>query len=292
MTSEPPPSQPEPNFQGKLTDALIKLLITGSGGSALYFVYVDQLPKAAIAGIVALGAGLLTSLGEGLMKPLQEGMSKRGERLGKAADEAIAKTVDRPLETLGFQKNYLDALKAYCYKVEIEGFQDLPGLALEDVFVPLRIEAAENRLTATGSREIWEFLPKRHNYIQNSPRAYSHRRIAILAGPGYGKTTLLRHLTFVFASNSVPAYIQFLVPVLLRFREVHTLIGDGLTPDLPDLIAQHLKQQAEFRTMEPKPSVEWFRDRLCNGQCLVMLDGLDEVPKSQVQKSGNGWIGR
>lgn len=281
MTSEQPPPQPEPNFQGKLTDALIKLLITGSGGSALYFVYVDQLPKAAIAGIVALGAGLLTSLGEGLMKPLQEGMSKRGERLGKAADEAIAKTVDRPLETLGFQKNYLEALKAYCYKVEIEGFQDLPGLALEDVFIPLRIESTENRLTVTGSREIWEFLPKRH---QNVPKAYSHRRIVILAGPGYGKTTLLRHLTFVFASNGCPAFVQMLLPVLLRFREVHTLIEDSLSPDLPDLVAQHLKHQAEFKTLEPKPSPEWFRDRLSSGQCLVMLDGLDEVPKSQRPK--------
>jgi hypothetical protein len=46
----------EPNFSDKVTDVLIKLFITGSGGSALYFLYINELPKAAIALLISVVA--------------------------------------------------------------------------------------------------------------------------------------------------------------------------------------------------------------------------------------------
>ena len=61
--SSPPP---KPDFSEKLTDALIKLLVVGSGGSTLYFLYINELPKAAIAGAIAVVSGLLGSFGVGL----------------------------------------------------------------------------------------------------------------------------------------------------------------------------------------------------------------------------------
>jgi len=82
MTS--PPSLPD-----KLTDALIKLVWTGSGGYALYSVYTEDLPKAAISALVYFGAALMTSFGQGLMGQLTGSMKSRGENAGKSVNKAV-----------------------------------------------------------------------------------------------------------------------------------------------------------------------------------------------------------
>jgi len=45
--TQPPPEQP--NFEKRLTDALVNLVVVGSGGYALHNLSVDEVPKAAIA---------------------------------------------------------------------------------------------------------------------------------------------------------------------------------------------------------------------------------------------------
>lgn len=285
MSQQPP--QPKP-ISEQVSDALVKLLVTGSGGSALYFLYIDELPKAVIAVAIAVATGLLTAFGEGLMKAFKSESSKLGEQLGKA----IMQEIRRTLENLSSDREqYLEALKASCYAFEIEGFQDLPGLALKDVFVPLRIEFSQDRVPFfRGHQQIWDFLPVRHQV----PSEYPHRRIAILAAPGYGKTTLMRYLAFTYASNPPNQTPPFL-PILLRFREIHHLLGSlkqqlsnpfntpdtsvTAIPSLPKLIAHHATQQLERQTLNL--SSRWFEEQLNRGLCLVMFDGLDEVPKRQ-----------
>ncbi|MEO0490782.1 MAG: NACHT domain-containing protein, partial [Cyanobacteria bacterium J06659_2] len=180
-------------------------------------------------------------------------------------------------------------MKAQCYAVEIEGFQDLPALALEEVFVPLRIESDQNRFgRTTGPQEIWDFLPQR----DQTPEQFPHRRMVILAAPGYGKTTLMRHLTLMFVSHPPANKPQF-IPILLQFREIYTLmsIADAIESsdslDLPELVTRHLSLQPEFKNLQP--SKNWFTEQLKQGNCLVMLDGLDEVPKSQ-RRSVRQWV--
>lgn len=276
----------EPNFSDKVTDVLIKLFITGSGGSALYFLYINELPKAVIAGLVSAGAALLTSFGEGLMGKLKSGMKSQGEAVGDVAAEAVGSARDLTWARLsGLSKQYQEALKAHCYAVEVEGFQDLPGLALDDVFVPLRIESTEHRLGQTdGPKEIWDFLPKRYQTPAQSP----HRRMVILAAPGYGKTTLMRHLTLNLVTDP-PEQVAELMPILLRFREVHALMrlptaGEETAAalSLPDLVLAHLKTQPEFQKAQPTKT--WLTEQLTKGTCLVMFDGLDEVPNSHRQQ--------
>jgi len=275
MTQEPPN---KPSLQEQLSDGLIKLVIAGSGGSTLYFLFHNEVPKALIAGVVTTVIGLLTKFGEGLMKPLQEGMSARGERAGKAIDKGIDQNFDHAQKTLtNFQQQYLDALKVDCYAIDIEGHQLDQTLALEDIFVPLRIESTlSDHLDVRNKWEIWDFLPTKSN--QNS-----YRRIVVLAPPGYGKSTLLRYLTFAHITRSGRANQTLqLLPILLRLRDIHTLIQDENSLLLPELIAKHLETKGEFRHL--KLSKEWFESQLKQKDCLVMFDGLDEVPKSQRSK--------
>jgi hypothetical protein len=271
MTEKSP--EPKTPLSDQLADALLKLLFVGSGGSSLFFLFKNDIPKALIAMGIASGTSLLTSFWDGLLEILRTRMKERGQEVGKAIDRAVDLTLS------GFKRKYLEVLKVECYTLEVEGHQIEQTLALEDVFVPLRIESAQNAgILSGGSQEIWEFLPKLHH----SPSQYPHRRIVVLAGPGYGKTTLLRHLTFEYATNPNPHQTRCFIPVLLRLREIHPLILEDNPPSLSNLIVKHLENRPEYRDF--KPSQNWFEEWLDKGECLVMLDGLDEVPKTQRDK--------
>ncbi len=275
MTEKSTEKSPEPKspLSEQFADALIKLLIAGSGGSSLFFLFQNEIPKALIAMGVAGGTSLLTSFWDGLIEVLKTRMKERGQGVGKAIDRAVDLTLS------GFKRKYLEVLKVECYTLEVEGHQLTQALALEDVFVPLHIESEQNsRILRGSSQEIWEFLPKQHH----SPGQYPHRRIVILAGPGYGKTTLLRHLTFSYVTKSHPSQTRWFIPVLLRLREIHSLIQGKNSPSLSELIIKHLENCPEYRDF--KPSQHWIEKWLDDGDCLVMLDGLDEVPKTQRDK--------
>jgi predicted NACHT family NTPase len=78
------------------------------------------------------------------------------------------------------------------------------------------------------------------------------------------------------------------MPILLRFRETYPLMrlvswddpGSDRPLNLPEVVVRHLSTQPEFRQCQPL-SDTWFTDQLEQGRCLVMLDGLDEVPSTQ-----------
>lgn len=277
--AEPQP----PKFEEKLTDALLKLLVTGSGASSLFFLYRNDFPKAVIALCVTAGGTLLTSFGEGLLEPLKTNWKERGKKLGAALDKEADKAINQFTDKLSdFEQKYREAVKAHCYRVEMEGFQDLPPLALADVFVPLRIESEDQRHINREVKQIWDFLPPINQITPHFP----YRRIVVLAQPGYGKTTLLRHLAFVYVTEppkDTPAFL----PVLLRLRDIYQLIAiptqepdtRGQFRKLSEVIIEHFKNQPEFKSLEVES--RWFEDHLKAGKCLIMLDGLDEVPKGQ-----------
>src|SRR5436305_15290908 len=43
---------------------------------------------------------------------------------------------------------------------------------------------------------------------------------------------------------------------------------------------------------QPKPPTGWVQKRLMSGQCLVMMDGLDEIADPQVRKKVVAWVER
>lgn len=278
--SNPQPPQPKKPFEERLTDAVVKLIATGSGGYALYNLYVEDMPKAAIAGIVALGSSLMTSFGQGFTKALSDRMKQRGESSGKLINQKFDTTVDKTLTQLtGFHPQYLDALQTHCHNLKVEGYKGrLPRLVLEDVYVPLRVHSeTASRISRTSRNlEIWDLLPT----AQHPDQRFPERLLAVIADPGYGKTTLMRFLTLSFANQTyTDRNAKALIPILLLFRDFYQRIQSKTEPSLPQLIVaqvQQLPRCSELRTSEP-----WFKDQLNQGKCLVMLDGLDEVPESK-----------
>ncbi len=256
----------------QLTDALVKLLVTGSGGSSLFFLFKNEIPKALIAAAIAAGAALLSSFGESLMKVLKEWMGKKGEQAG----HAITKKADRALDILSeFQGKYYQRLIYSCRDYRTQGLKTKGPfvLDLKKVFVPLRVAPESAGRVSPGmirassgssSLSIWDFLEA------SSDQQPTYQSMAILGAPGSGKTTLLEHLTLIYAEGRQPQESPTLIPILIYLRDVWDAIAKGC-PNLATLI----EQQESIKKLEPPP--QWFEDKLRHQQCLVMLDGLDEV---------------
>ena len=107
MTEE---SKKDPKLPEQFTDALIKFFVVGSGGSSLYFLVTDSIPKALIAGAIATGASLLTNFWEGLIDVLKPRTKSLGEATGKAIDRRLTGLTS---QFSNFQELYLESLKTY-----------------------------------------------------------------------------------------------------------------------------------------------------------------------------------
>jgi hypothetical protein len=234
MIPQPPPP---PTLEKRLADAVFKLLVAGSGGYALYNLYLEDIPKAAISGMLAFGFGLMTNFGQGLMDTLGNRMKQRGEASGKVIDQAIDETVDKTLTRLtGFHRQYLEAQQTRCVDLNVEGYGGLPRLALEEIYVSLRMHPGGKGNLALQNRSlsIWDILPK----AGDPPNTFLARLAAVIADPGYGKTTLMQFLTLTFANEGYREKgAKELIPVLLLFRDFHGQIQGQNTPSLPQLIA-------------------------------------------------------
>lgn len=107
------------------------------------------------------------------------------------------------------------------------------------------------------------------------------RVLALTGAPGTGKTTLLRHT----ARNICNSHHSGRgIPILLYLRDHITAIverHDGL----PDVVRSTLAQCG------PEPE-GWFDQRLRDGKCVVLLDGLDEVASDEDRRVVSAWVER
>jgi predicted nucleotidyltransferase/transcriptional regulator with XRE-family HTH domain/energy-coupling factor transporter ATP-binding protein EcfA2 len=116
-----------------------------------------------------------------------------------------------------------------------------------------------------------------------------HDRILLLGGPGSGKTTLLRCLALDAATADGTDSIAD-TPLFLRLGD-YAQAGDQRTPmDLASYVAAGIRAE---RQADPE---EMLRERLEQGDCIVLCDGLDEVargrPVKELQRELERFISR
>ncbi|MEI6332847.1 MAG: NACHT domain-containing protein, partial [Pseudanabaena sp. ELA645] len=293
MTQQPEP-KPKLNLEEQMTDIVLKIIktggIAGGGIGAFWQLFKESdIPKA----ILSLVIGIAISYATILIQPIHKGTKKRLEDFGKEADRRIDILSEAVVaRVLSMEERYFKAQAADCelYKTEGVGKIDgrVKGHLLEDVFVRLELNRNQRRAGWSGKNyrsnrgdntledlttDIWTLLLK-------GERDPLYKQIAILAWGGFGKTTLLRHVTYQLGRNKQSSEITRFVPVLLLLRKYRDLLGQEHPKDLSIIIEEHHIPNL-ITGEELRMPTDWAKNLLRQGKMLVMLDGFDEVPKLQ-----------
>jgi hypothetical protein len=124
--------------------------------------------------------------------------------------------------------------------------------------------------SVTERHSIWDFLDRPNRVL-----------LAIVGGPGSGKTTLLRHTARRLCGRRRPR--RLVVLLYLRDHAAAIAADPGIT--LAALLRTRLPR--DLAATEPG---RWFESRLAGGDCVVLLDGLDEIAEADHRKAVVDWV--
>jgi len=291
------------------TQALVQWMpLGGSGAAFVSFVLKSEWLLAVLMFPVMAVTVVWAAYTEAVLTRLREISAERGKKdvnffvawLGKV-NQAIR------WQLAGVEDKYLRCQGNACREYRTEGYNRGTFVPLlSEVFVPLELSSAfvkgisgeelpmfpgfhaEDveliRAVAENELKIWDFLGKIKQY-------HTFSRMAILAWGGYGKTTLLRHITYTYAKRRHRHYrVPLFLPVLLPLRKWQSTIATEKNLDLPSLIEKHhIPSLPEGADLKLPP--QWAKNQLQGGKMLVMFDGFDEV-KPEWRKSVSTWLGK
>jgi hypothetical protein len=284
----------------RLAELVLKAIGTGGitvGGANAFWQLIKEdgsISKAILSAVIGVGI----AYGAKLLMPIHRGNQERLENTGEAVNTAINDTIDQLFaKATRAEDVYLlcQALDCRDYKPEGMGARNRIFIPeLQAVFVPLELDSssiAPGLLPQRGQLpenwqelSIWTFLAK----ARQEP---AYRQLAIVAWGGFGKTTLLKHLAYIYGMKQHEPYgVPPLVPILLPLRNYRTQLTSDTPPSLPQLVMEHhLLHLAELNPRLRHLPPNWAQDILTRGKALVMLDGFDEIPEAE-RPSLSRWI--
>ena len=300
--------EPEKNL-GTFTTNLIRFFPLG--GSSFAFVSLLIKQEWVIA-LILFPVNIITVIWAAYSKSVLNRFAEiYTERGTKDADTLIASIdkADKSIkESIKWQlakpeEKYLTCQGNACTFYTTEGTANIFKPLLKDVFVPLELSgdflACNNAGELTPNPRGYQWEKQLVNLMEQKeglqiwdifkqlPKNKSYRTLAILAWGGYGKTTLLRHITYNYAQGKLRRGVPKLLPVLILLRRWQTVIFEQ-KPDLVTLIEKyHIPSLPEGEKLKRPPN--WMKNLLCQNKILVMFDGFDEV-KEDWQPFISKWI--
>lgn len=183
--------------------------------------------------------------------------------------------------TSDFPRRYRDYLLDDYQVMNVRGRKTRSpvSLELERVYVSLRARPPDLN-AATGRRGQSESLSIGRAMAQ-------HRRLVIIGGPGSGKTTLLFYLLLTYARKLAGDRLELdedRLPLFIPLRQLKTVLGREKGASLPQFLSDY------YARLGLSPPAGFFESRLKTGQCLVLLDGLDEVADQTERVQMAGWV--
>jgi len=192
--------------------------------------------------------------------------------------------------------SYLTNLKSECMYMDIRGLatgeKKAHQFRIDQLYIPLKTESwgiREEKREKKGSPEV---MMPREVPLQD---ALKEQRLLIKGDPGAGKTTFLRFLAFTLCQRWLgkedsPSGASVLWPeppplpilirpaVLMEYIKLHKGKGDGLPleDESPEWLVHFMETTGEENNWGL--SGDAIREKLKEGNCLILLDGLDEAP--------------
>ena len=233
-------------------------------GALLLLAYWMVLAVARFAGSVA--RGLTDRWRDRLVERIDHISARWFSGFGKRYIEYVLNSVryveQKGLPTIGFYQPELDEVfvdvslaRGPPHHAPIDPLADLPAYVTE-------------RLS------IGDFLDRQKPVV-----------LAVIGPAGSGKTTLLRHTARRICQPDHERRRH--IPVLLYLRDHSSEIVDGRADGLPGLFRSALGRYGSRYGPEP---AGWFDERLRDGDCVVLLDGLDEVAGDTDRRTVSAWV--
>ncbi|GAA1988555.1 NACHT domain-containing protein [Amycolatopsis minnesotensis] len=202
-----------------------------------------------------------------------------------------ARLVDRIDQSLGrklvrFDRRYREFVLGTLRFVDLKGLATIGPYApqLDEVFVePWLVPRSPHQVMSDPLADVPAGLTERSSLGDRLDRP-SPSVLAVVGAAGSGKTTLLRHTARKICRTRGKR--RRTVPIFLFLRDHAAEILATPEVALADLQRGTL---GRYRADEPRG---WFEQKLRDGSCVVLLDGLDEVPAPADRRSISDWVER
>jgi hypothetical protein len=269
------------SWSEKISEIIIRAAFGGGLSAFVTLVSQSDLPRVALCTFLGGGiAPIVLAVGE----PISKRLKLRGGQASEVAIDAFENSAQRMFAVvIGAETKYLEAQKLACRTDRCQGLMQSIVPLLDEIYVPLSI--AEGEISPGWEQESGTILSNEFTIwqlLQQVEKTAIHN-MAILAWGGYGKTTLLKHIAYIYSSGQhdrSDINVQPKIPVLLPLGECwrkYLAIKDSL-PNLAITINEyHIPKLSTQLNMSPT----WAEEQLKSGKMIVLLDGLDEVPKDQ-----------
>ena len=305
MTQEPekqPNSSPEKRFVQRSLAAIARWSPLGGTSFAFGSFLLKQEWATALALFpVTAVSGVWAAYSKNFIERLSEIYGERGKKDAEdlvenmdQANQALSQKLN--WRSLGFTEKYLKCQEWDCHEDNVVGMREDEELGvnsplLREVFVPLELSTDSlargyefrDRPEICEQLQIWQLLER----VRKDNRL---RQIAIRAWGGYGKSTLLKHLAYIYSTQEYcqGEYRKYKVPTLIPFLLILGGCWKEITkdnpPNLPELLTDyHIGRLTKIKPLEPMPN-NWALNILKRGEALVMFDGFDEVPPAERAK--------
>ena len=187
--------------------------------------------------------------------------------------------------------SYLEALWEETAWIDIRGLrvanEAVHRFRIDQLYTPLTTVLASTE----DRKKLEQALPEQR--VIPLQRALENKRLVLVGDPGAGKSTFLRRIAFAACETLLgrnPLAADELIPrkpcplpLLIRAATLASYIHSSNAPGLP-VQNDSLDWIGHFLSHETKLDAAFFRQQLDTG-CLLLLDGLDEIPDSIGRKA-------